>query len=128
VAGSTVSEKSHEHFLNHAIWGNCLCSFQNFVLDGTRFKFRFGEFVVLDGDFVQLLDEILFKGGEDEDCTAIGTSSACSSDSMDVNVSANRSTDLDDFGYARVINTAGSAGGLARAGKAGRVGNTRRQW
>jgi hypothetical protein len=106
VVESTVSEKGHEYFFNHAIWGKTLCSFQNFILDGTGFEFRFGEVVVLDWDFVELVDESLFKGGEDEDCTTLCTGSSCSSDSMDVDVSANRSTDLDDFGYARVVDTA----------------------
>ena len=70
---------------------------------------------------------MLFKGGEDQDCSAIGTSSSRSPDTMDINISADRGSDLNDFSDTRVINTTRSKcrKALADIGKEGEEVHTR---
>ena len=70
---------------------------------------------------------MLFEGGEDQDCAAIGTSSSGSPNTMDINISADWRSDLNNFCDTRVINTARSKWrkALADVGKEGEVVYTR---
>jgi len=64
--------------------------------------------VVFDGDIVELVDESLFEGCEDECCVSVFAGSTGSTDAMDVNISTCRGANLNDLCDTRIINTAGT--------------------